>query len=62
MLIHSVKDWNTLVVGKVSPWIDTDSYDATERKNSEQVTAEHRHYLRSIKFTVNVKNMRSNVN
>ena len=43
MLIHFVKDWNTLVVGKVSPWIDTDSYDATERKNSEQVTAEHRH-------------------
>ena len=32
-----ILDWNTLVVGKVSPWIDTDAHDETERKNSEQV-------------------------
>lgn len=35
-LLLPSQDWNTLVVGKVSPWINTDSYDETEKKNSEQ--------------------------
>ena len=35
--ISFTQDWNTLVVGKVSPWINTDSSDDVERKNSEQV-------------------------
>ncbi|WP_411027544.1 hypothetical protein, partial [Salmonella sp. s54925] len=35
-LLLPSQDWNTLVVGKVSPWIDTDSYNESERKNSEQ--------------------------
>lgn len=35
-LLLPSQDWNTLVVGKISPWIDTDSCDETERKNSEQ--------------------------
>ncbi|KAM9427168.1 protein arginine N-methyltransferase 5 isoform 1-T1 [Salvelinus alpinus] len=29
------RDWNTLVVGKLSPWIETDSEVETERRNSE---------------------------
>uniref|UniRef100_A0A6Q2YSE6 Protein arginine N-methyltransferase 5 n=1 Tax=Esox lucius TaxID=8010 RepID=A0A6Q2YSE6_ESOLU len=29
------RDWNTLVVGKLSPWIETDSELETERRNSE---------------------------
>nr|XP_020445365.1 protein arginine N-methyltransferase 5-like [Monopterus albus] len=28
-------DWNTLIVGKLSPWIDADSEIETERRNSE---------------------------
>lgn len=31
-------DWNTLIVGKLSPWIDTDSEMETERRNSEAVS------------------------
>lgn len=30
-------DWNTLIVGKLSPWIDADSEIETERRNSEAV-------------------------
>uniref|UniRef100_A0A672REI6 Protein arginine N-methyltransferase 5 n=1 Tax=Sinocyclocheilus grahami TaxID=75366 RepID=A0A672REI6_SINGR len=29
-------DWNTLIVGKLSPWIETDSELTTERRNSEE--------------------------
>uniref|UniRef100_A0A669F6C6 Protein arginine N-methyltransferase 5 n=1 Tax=Oreochromis niloticus TaxID=8128 RepID=A0A669F6C6_ORENI len=29
------RDWNTLIVGKLSPWIDADSEIETERRNSE---------------------------
>ncbi|GAA6106279.1 protein arginine N-methyltransferase 5 [Tachysurus ichikawai] len=29
------RDWNTLIVGKLSPWIDADSELTTERRNSE---------------------------
>uniref|UniRef100_A0A8C5AGE9 Protein arginine N-methyltransferase 5 n=1 Tax=Gadus morhua TaxID=8049 RepID=A0A8C5AGE9_GADMO len=29
------RDWNTLIVGKLSPWIDADSEITTERRNSE---------------------------
>ncbi|KAA0718812.1 Protein arginine N-methyltransferase 5 [Triplophysa tibetana] len=29
------RDWNTLIVGKLSPWIETDSELTTERRNSE---------------------------
>ncbi|XP_046843364.1 protein arginine N-methyltransferase 5-like [Xenia sp. Carnegie-2017] len=35
-LLLPSQDWNTLVVGKVSPWINTDSNNDVERKNSEQ--------------------------
>ena len=31
-------DWNTLIVGKLSPWIDADSDIDTERRNSEAVS------------------------
>uniref|UniRef100_A0A9J8DHS4 Protein arginine N-methyltransferase 5 n=1 Tax=Cyprinus carpio carpio TaxID=630221 RepID=A0A9J8DHS4_CYPCA len=30
------RDWNTLIVGKLSPWIETDSELTTERRNSEE--------------------------
>uniref|UniRef100_A0AAY5EXN2 Protein arginine N-methyltransferase 5 n=1 Tax=Electrophorus electricus TaxID=8005 RepID=A0AAY5EXN2_ELEEL len=29
------RDWNTLIVGKLSPWIEADSELTTERRNSE---------------------------
>ncbi len=32
-------DWNTLIVGKLSPWIDADSEIETERRNSEAVSS-----------------------
>uniref|UniRef100_A0A668AWD8 Protein arginine N-methyltransferase 5 n=1 Tax=Myripristis murdjan TaxID=586833 RepID=A0A668AWD8_9TELE len=32
------RDWNTLIVGKLSPWIDADSEIETERRNSEAVS------------------------
>lgn len=41
VLLQLPEDWNTLVVGKVSPWINTDSNDDIERKNSEQVRCWH---------------------
>lgn len=31
-------DWNTLIVGKLSPWIDADAEIQTERRNSEAVS------------------------
>uniref|UniRef100_A0A8C7S5Z6 Protein arginine N-methyltransferase 5 n=1 Tax=Oncorhynchus mykiss TaxID=8022 RepID=A0A8C7S5Z6_ONCMY len=34
------RDWNTLVVGKLSPWIETDSEVETERRNSEALEAQ----------------------
>ena len=33
-----LSDWSTLVVGKISPWIDLDSNDEATRKNSEKVS------------------------
>lgn len=30
-------DWSSLVVGKISPWIELDSINEVVRKNSEQV-------------------------
>lgn len=32
-------DWNTLIVGKLSPWINADSDIETERRNSEAVSS-----------------------
>lgn len=32
-------DWNTLIVGKLSPWIDADAEIETERRNSEAVSS-----------------------
>uniref|UniRef100_A0A4W6CT67 Protein arginine N-methyltransferase 5 n=1 Tax=Lates calcarifer TaxID=8187 RepID=A0A4W6CT67_LATCA len=34
------RDWNTLIVGKLSPWIDADSEIETERRNSEALAQE----------------------
>uniref|UniRef100_A0A3P8X235 Protein arginine N-methyltransferase 5 n=1 Tax=Cynoglossus semilaevis TaxID=244447 RepID=A0A3P8X235_CYNSE len=34
------RDWNTLIVGKLSPWIDADSEIQTERRNSEAALAQ----------------------
>ncbi|KAA8587487.1 hypothetical protein FQN60_016349 [Etheostoma spectabile] len=34
------RDWNTLIVGKLSPWIDADSEIETERRNSEAALAQ----------------------
>ena len=31
-------DWNSLIVGKISPWLDLDSDNETVRKNSELVS------------------------
>uniref|UniRef100_A0A8D3C452 Protein arginine N-methyltransferase 5 n=1 Tax=Scophthalmus maximus TaxID=52904 RepID=A0A8D3C452_SCOMX len=33
------RDWNTLIVGKLSQWIDADSEIKTERRNSEAVSS-----------------------
>ncbi|XP_060679181.1 protein arginine N-methyltransferase 5, partial [Hemiscyllium ocellatum] len=35
-LLLSGRDWNTLIVGKLSPWIQADSQDEQIRKNSEE--------------------------
>ena len=35
--VLSGSSWSTLVVAKISPWIDLDSSDETIRKNSEKV-------------------------
>ncbi|XP_078064949.1 protein arginine N-methyltransferase 5-like, partial [Mustelus asterias] len=35
-LLLSGRDWNTLIVGKLSPWIQPDSEDDQIRKNSEE--------------------------
>ena len=32
-----LSDWNSLIVGKTSPWLNLDSSNETVRKNSEQV-------------------------
>jgi len=32
-----LSDWNSLIVGKTSPWLNLDSPNETVRKNSEQV-------------------------
>uniref|UniRef100_A0A8C9XLH0 Protein arginine N-methyltransferase 5 n=1 Tax=Sander lucioperca TaxID=283035 RepID=A0A8C9XLH0_SANLU len=34
------RDWNTLIVGKLSPWIDADSEIEAERRNSEAALAQ----------------------
>uniref|UniRef100_A0A7N8X3Y5 Protein arginine N-methyltransferase 5 n=1 Tax=Mastacembelus armatus TaxID=205130 RepID=A0A7N8X3Y5_9TELE len=34
------RDWNTLVVGKLSPWISADSEFETDRRNSEALEAQ----------------------
>uniref|UniRef100_A0A7N6A351 Protein arginine N-methyltransferase 5 n=1 Tax=Anabas testudineus TaxID=64144 RepID=A0A7N6A351_ANATE len=34
------RDWNTLIVGKLSPWIDADSEIETDRRNSEAALAQ----------------------
>lgn len=44
MLLHNYPlsfsvDWNTLIVGKLSPWIDADSEIETDRRNSEAVSS-----------------------
>ena len=38
-------DWNTLIVGKLSPWIDADSEIETERRNSEAVSSSFGQFL-----------------
>lgn len=35
-------DWNTLIVGKLSPWINVDSELETERRTAEAVGSSHR--------------------
>ncbi|XP_072885163.1 protein arginine N-methyltransferase 5-like [Hemitrygon akajei] len=35
-LLLSGRDWNTLIVGKLSPWIQADSEDEQVRRNSEE--------------------------
>ena len=32
-----LSDWNSLIVGKTSPWLNLDSPNETVRKNSERV-------------------------
>ncbi|XP_066578980.1 protein arginine N-methyltransferase 5 [Amia ocellicauda] len=39
-LLLSGRDWNTLIVGKLSPWIQADSEVDTVRKNSEEALAQ----------------------
>ena len=34
-------DWSSLVVAKVSPWIQVDSTDPVVRRNSEKVSNAH---------------------
>jgi len=36
--IHLHSDWGSLVVGKLSPWINLDSDNEIVRKNSEKVS------------------------
>lgn len=38
MLLVSHPDWNTLIVGKLSPWIEVDSELTTMLRNSEAVS------------------------
>ena len=35
--VLSGSNWSTLIVAKLSPWIDLDSPDETIRRNSEKV-------------------------
>ncbi|XP_071958231.1 protein arginine N-methyltransferase 5-like [Antedon mediterranea] len=35
-LLLSSQDWSSVIVGKISPWLQPDSHDETIRKNSEQ--------------------------
>jgi hypothetical protein len=41
--VLSGSSWSTLVVAKLSPWIDLDSSDETTRKNSEKVRPRSMH-------------------
>ncbi|XP_077414471.1 protein arginine N-methyltransferase 5 [Vanacampus margaritifer] len=43
-LLLSGRDWNTLIVGKQSPWIDTDSEIETVRRSSEAALAQELHF------------------
>ena len=36
-LIYFVTDWSSLVVAKMSPWLQVDSENETVRKNAEKV-------------------------
>ncbi|XP_077472223.1 protein arginine N-methyltransferase 5 [Stigmatopora argus] len=38
------RDWNTLIVGKQSPWIDTDSKIETVRRSSEAALSQELHF------------------
>ncbi|XP_031565101.1 protein arginine N-methyltransferase 5-like [Actinia tenebrosa] len=39
-LVLTTQDWSTLVVGKVSPWINLDSHNDIVRKNSEKLNVQ----------------------
>lgn len=41
-------DWNTLIVGKLSPWVDADSELETERRNSEAVSSSRWTFFKAI--------------
>ncbi|XP_063079914.1 protein arginine N-methyltransferase 5 [Engraulis encrasicolus] len=43
-LLLSAREWNTLTVGKLSPWIDVDSELTTVRNNSEQAMVQELNY------------------
>uniref|UniRef100_A0A8C9VFA8 Protein arginine N-methyltransferase 5 n=1 Tax=Scleropages formosus TaxID=113540 RepID=A0A8C9VFA8_SCLFO len=52
------RDWNTLIVGKLSPWIQTDSEVETERRNSESALVQELNfaaYLGLPAFMVSLK-------
>ncbi|KAL4657197.1 protein arginine N-methyltransferase 5 [Arapaima gigas] len=55
------RDWNTLIVGKLSPWIQTDSEVETERRNSEAALVQELNfsaYLGLPAFMVSLKGPR----
>uniref|UniRef100_A0A8C9VME5 Protein arginine N-methyltransferase 5 n=1 Tax=Scleropages formosus TaxID=113540 RepID=A0A8C9VME5_SCLFO len=55
---NSSSDWNTLIVGKLSPWIQTDSEVETERRNSESALVQELNfaaYLGLPAFMVSLK-------
>ncbi|GFT96389.1 protein arginine N-methyltransferase 5 [Nephila pilipes] len=43
-LVLSTQDWNTLIVGKISPWINLDSAVESVRKNSEKALEQELNY------------------